>query len=53
MDILVPDTITNTPAFTEPQVTTDVADRTKVNVDVSISPGRPLNFINLNFKVYL
>ena len=53
MDILVADTITNTPAFRTPIVTTDVADRTKVNVDVSVSPGRPLNFIALNFKVYL
>ena len=53
MDILVADGLTNTPAFTIPQVTIDSADRTKVNVDVSVSPGRPLNFIALNFKVYL
>ena len=53
MDILVADALTNTPAFSTPQVTTDANDRTKVNVDVSVSPGRPLNFINLNFKIYL
>jgi hypothetical protein len=53
MDILVPDEVTNTPAYRTPVVTTDVADRTKVNVDISVSPGRPLNFIALNFKVYL
>jgi len=53
MDILVADTATNTPAFREPVVSTDPNDNTKVNVDVEIAPGKPLNFISLNFKVYL
>jgi len=53
MDILVADEITNTPAYRDPVVSTDSSDRTKVNVDVEVSPGRPLNFISLNFKVYL
>jgi len=53
MDILIADSITKTPAFRTPIVTTDNEDRTKVNVDIAVSPGRPLNFITLNFKVYL
>ena len=53
MDILVADPTTNTPAFRDPVVSTDPADATKVNVDVEIAPGKPLNFISLNFKVYL
>lgn len=50
-EILVPDVNTNTPAYRTPIVTTDVTDNTKVNVDVEVSPGKPLNFITLNFKV--
>lgn len=53
MDIIVPDLTTNTPAYRAPVVSVDPSDATKVNVDVQIAPGKPLNFINLNFKVYL
>lgn len=51
--ILVQDERTGTPAFQKPVVSTDANDATKVNVDISISPGKPLNFISLNFKVFL
>jgi len=50
-DILVADQVTNTPAFRNPIVTTDANDSTKINIDLAVSPGKPLNFITLNFKV--
>lgn len=52
-NIIVPDVNTNTPAYKEPVVSVDPSDNTAVDVDIEISPGKPLNFINLNFKVYI
>lgn len=52
-DILLADANTNTPAYREPIVTTDANDSTKLNIDIAVSPGKPLNFITLNFKVAL
>ena len=52
-DILIADANTNTPAYREPIVTTDSEDDTKINIDLAISPGKPLNFITLNFKIAL
>jgi hypothetical protein len=51
LNILVADENTNTPAFQTPLVTTDVLDSSKVNIDIWISPWKPLNFIQLNFKL--
>ena len=51
--ILIANPATNTPAFTAPVVSTDPSNSTRVIVAVQISPGKPLNFIALNFKVYL
>ena len=50
-EILVPDVNTNTPAYRTPVVTTDITDNTKVNVEIAVSPWKPLNFITLNFKI--
>ena len=52
-DILIADANTNTPAYREPIVTTDANDDSKINIDIAVSPGKPLNFITLNFKVAL
>lgn len=52
-EILVADTVFNTPAFKDPVVAESPYDATQVDVDVEISPGRPLNFIKLNFKIFL
>lgn len=51
--ILVADERTGTPAYLEPVVSTDANDNTKVNVDIQVSPGKPLNFISLNFRVFV
>lgn len=51
--ILVGDETRNIPAYRQPVVSVDADDSTKVNVEVEISPGKPLNFINLQFKVIL
>lgn len=50
-EILVADEVTWTPAYRIPVVSTDPTDNTKVNVDIEISPWKPLNFITLNFKI--
>ena len=52
-DILLPDTTTNTPAYRDPIVTVDSEDDTKINIDIAVSPSKPLNFITLNFKISL
>lgn len=52
-DILVADLKTNTPAYLTPVVTVDTEDSTKINIDIAICPWKPLNFITLNFKVWL
>lgn len=49
--VLVADEVTGTPAYLEPVVSTDSVDNTKVNVDIQLSPGKPLNFISLNFRI--
>lgn len=51
--ILVADEATGTPAFRDPVVSTDTNDNTKVNVDIELSPGKPLNFISLNFRIFV
>lgn len=51
--ILVADERTGTPAFRDPIVSTDANDNTKVNVDIELSPGKPLNFISLNFRIFV
>ena len=51
--ILVADENTGTPAYKTPVVSVDTADNTAVNVDMEVSPGKPLNFIRLNFKVFI
>lgn len=52
-DILLADETFKVPAYKDPVVTVDPSDSSTLNVDVEISPGRPLNFIKLNFKLYL
>lgn len=52
-DILVADERTNTPAFRDPVIAIDPSDSSKINVAVQISPWKPLNFIDLSFKVYI
>ena len=51
--ILVADEITGTPAYKDPVVTTDPTDNTRVNVDIEICPGKPLNFIWLTFRIFV
>ena len=51
--VIVADSASGTPAYREPLVTVDPSDDTKVNVQIEISPAKPLNFITLNFKVLL
>lgn len=51
--VLVADERTGTPAYLDPVVTTDANDNTKVNVDIQLSPGKPLNFISLNFRIFV
>lgn len=52
-NIIIADEVTKMPAYSDPVVTTDSVDSTKVNVDMMISPWKPLNFISLNFKVFI
>lgn len=53
MNILVANPVTGIPAYRDPVVATDSVDDTKVNVTIEVSPGKPLNFIQLNFQVIL
>jgi len=52
-EILLEDVTTKTPAYKTPVVTVDPNDSTAVDVELEIAPGKPLNFIKLNFKVYI
>jgi len=51
LNILVAAPQYNVPAFKEPVVTTDLNDSSKVNVEIEISPGKPLNFVTLSFNI--
>lgn len=51
--ILVADEVTGVPAYKDPVVAKDATDDTKVTVEIAVSPGKPLNFIPLSFKVYV
>lgn len=52
-NVIVADEATGQPAYRDPVVTTDVDDDTKIDVQIELSPSKPLNFITLNFKVIL
>ena len=52
-NILVADVTRNVPAFRPPVVTVDADDATSVTVEIEISPGKPLNFVNLKFSINL
>lgn len=53
LGVLVADPVSGTPAFLDPIVSVDATNPTKVNVDIQIRPGLPLNFIGLNFKIFI
>lgn len=40
-------------AYKTPVITTDAGDSTKVNAEIQICPTKPLNFITLNFTIYV
>lgn len=52
-NILIANETTWVPAYKQPVVATDATDDTQVNVQVELSPGKPLNFIKLEFKIML
>lgn len=49
--VLLPHPLTGAPAFTTPQVFTNPTDDTHVICQMQIAVGKPLNFIDLNFRV--